>query len=78
MVETIDNDCLLRCLAEWVRETEVLTGDAYTLWATKRGLPGKQTIAIRFGSWNEALVLAGIGVQEDRGGLRPRFSDAAV
>ncbi|NHB83959.1 hypothetical protein G7085_02830 [Tessaracoccus sp. HDW20] len=69
-------ETLIAALAEWGAQTETLTGDDYTQWATDRGLPGKQTIAIRFSSWNAALVLAGLGDRiRDRGGLRPVVAD---
>lgn len=70
---------LLAALTEWGSQSSSLTGDDYTAWAAGRGLPGKQTIAIRFGSWNTALVLAGWGDHvQDRGGLRPTISDETL
>ena len=70
---------LLAALAEWGAQTDRLVGDDYNRWAAERGIPGKQTVANRFGSWNTALALAGLGDQTyDRGGLRPTISDEAL
>lgn len=72
---TSDED-LLAALSEWGHQTSRPIGDDFTAWATQRGLPGKQTIQIRFGSWNTALVLAGLShLLKDRGGLRPQVSE---
>ncbi len=77
-VRTSEAD-LLQALADWSRQSNRLTGDDYSAWADERGLPGKQTIAIRFGSWNAALKQAGVhsGVHS-RGGVRPIISDAEL
>ncbi|MBB1483672.1 hypothetical protein H5392_07325 [Tessaracoccus sp. MC1865] len=67
---------LLSALAEWGAQTHQHTGDDYSEWAKARGLPGKQTVAIRLGSWNEAMALAGLGQYVgERGGTRPVISD---
>src|SRR5699024_6321113 len=41
--------------------TGATTCQAFTAWAREQGVPGHQTAAIRFGTWNEALSAAGIG-----------------
>ena len=67
---------LLAALVSWAAQSSTLTGDDYSDWAKERGIPGKQTIAMRFGSWNDAMIRAGlINEVVDRGGLRPRISD---
>ena len=67
---------LLKALKLWAEQATTLTGDDYSSWAKEQGIPGKQTIATRFGSWNDAMFLAGLaGEIVDRGGLRPRISD---
>lgn len=49
------------------------TAQAFTAWAKEQDVPGHQTVAIRFGTWNEALKAAGIG--EEEGVTRSAFSD---
>lgn len=67
---------LVEALVQWGSHTTQFTGDDYTQWAKARGLPGKQTVAIRVGSWNAAMELAGLGEHiGERGGLRPVISD---
>ena len=41
-------------------ETSSTTAAAYAEWARQEGVPGPQTAAHRFGSWNRATALAGI------------------
>lgn len=75
---TSDED-LLAALVEWGHQTSRPIGDDFTDWATERGLPGKQTIQIRFGSWNTGLALAGLShLLKDRGGLRPQVSEETM
>lgn len=70
------DEALIAALADWGAQSDSLTGDEYTAWAAERGLPGKQTVAIRFVSWNNALTVAGLGDRiRDRGGVRPVISD---
>ena len=54
-------------------ETGRTTCQAFTTWAREHDVPGHQTAAIRFGTWNEALKAAGIGT--DKGAPRSSFSD---
>ena len=54
-------------------ETGLTTCQAFTTWAREHDVPGHQTAAIRFGTWNEALKAAGIGT--DKGAPRSSFSD---
>ena len=54
-------------------ETGKTTCQAFTAWAREHDVPGHQTAAIRFGTWNEALKAAGIGT--DKGAPRSSFSD---
>ncbi|EYT49851.1 homing endonuclease associated repeat-containing protein [Brachybacterium muris] len=54
-------------------ETGRTTCQAFTTWAREHDVPGHQTAAIRFGTWNEALKAAGIGT--DQGAPRSSFSD---
>ena len=53
--------------------TGATTCQAFTAWAREQGVPGHQTAAIRFGTWNEALSAAGIG--EEAGAPRSAFRD---
>ena len=53
--------------------TGATTCQAFTAWAREQGVPGHQTAAIRFGTWNEALSAAGIG--EETGAPRSAFRD---
>ena len=54
-------------------ETGKTTCQAFTTWAREHDVPGHQTAAIRFGTWNEALKAAGIG--EEKGARRSAFRD---
>ena len=54
-------------------ETGRTTCQAFTTWAREHDVPGHQTAAIRFGTWNEALRAAGIGT--GRGAPRSAFRD---
>lgn len=73
-----DDEELLSAIANWAAETDELTGVSYSAWAAQRGIPGMQTVAIRFRSWNEALELAGIENRFDVGGVRPQIPDEAM
>lgn len=67
---------LLDALREWAAQTATHTGDDYTNWAQAKGLPGRQTVQMRFGGWNLALQEAGLDEHvRDRGGLRPVISN---
>ncbi|MDN5600285.1 MAG: hypothetical protein L0G52_07100 [Brachybacterium sp.] len=54
-------------------ETGKTTCQAFTAWARAHDVPGHQTAAIRFGTWNEALNAAGVG--EEKGAPRSSFRD---
>src|SRR5699024_5754380 len=54
-------------------ETGKTTCQAFTAWAREHDVPGHQTAAIRFGTWNEALKAAGLG--EEKGAPRSSFRD---
>ena len=53
------NEDLLKDLKRFNEETGGTTSAAYAKWARETGVPGPQTVAIRFGSWNDAATLAG-------------------
>lgn len=53
-------DNLLDDLRRFYAETGETSSAAYSRWAKDAGVPGHQTIAIRFGSWNDAAARAGI------------------
>ncbi|MBO1031163.1 hypothetical protein IPV09_07415 [Tessaracoccus sp. SD287] len=53
-------DALLADLRRFYAETGGTSAAAYGRWAKNAGVPGQQTIAIRFGSWNDAAARAGI------------------
>lgn len=52
-------DNLLTDLRRFHAETGETSAAAYGRWAKDAGVPGQQTIAIRFGSWNDAAARAG-------------------
>ncbi|MCZ4327396.1 homing endonuclease associated repeat-containing protein [Brachybacterium paraconglomeratum] len=54
-------------------ETGRTTSQAFTDWARERDVPGHQTAAIRFGTWNEALKAAGLS--NGKGAPRSSFRD---
>lgn len=54
-------------------DTGKTTCQAFSTWARKHDVPGHQTAAIRFGTWNEALKAAAIG--EEKGAKRSAFRD---
>ena len=54
------HDDLLADLRRFHSETGETSAAAYGRWAKENGVPGHQTIAIRFGSWNDAAARAGI------------------
>ncbi|MGP5056014.1 homing endonuclease associated repeat-containing protein [Brachybacterium paraconglomeratum] len=54
-------------------ETGRTTCQAFTDWAREHDVPGHQTAAIRFGTWNEALKAAGLST--DKGAPRSSFRD---
>lgn len=54
------NDDLLAALRACHDETGAITGASYRAWAQRHGIPGPQTVAQRFGSWNAALTAAGL------------------
>lgn len=75
----VSDEELLDALRRWAPQTETRTGDDFTQWAQSRGLPGKQTVSMRFGGWNAALIRAGLHEYVvDRGGPRPVISDAEM
>ena len=69
---------LLAALGEWGAQTDHHTGDDYNRWAEQAGVPGRQTVQNRFGSWNTALTLAGLGAVVQQRGLRPHLGDDAL
>lgn len=75
----ITDEELIGGLQRWASESSIHTGDSFTEWALKHGLPGKQTSMIRFGGWNNALRRAGLHhLVQDRGGLRPTMPDEVL
>ena len=73
------DEALLAALAAWGAQTKTHTSDDYTTWAVAHGHPGKQTPMNRFGGWNNALLLAGLGEHvQHRGGPRPQISDETM
>lgn len=64
---------IIEDLRSFYAETGKLTCQAFSEWALARGVPGHQTAAIRFGTWNEALRAA--GVAEAAGAKRSAFTD---
>ncbi|MFC0674942.1 homing endonuclease associated repeat-containing protein [Brachybacterium hainanense] len=57
---------ILEDLRTFHRETGQRTASAFAAWAKQRGVPGNQTAAIRFGTWNEALHAAGLTTERGR------------
>ncbi len=75
----VSDEELLEGLRQWAEETESHTGDSFTEWAARHGLPTKQIPTKRFGGWNNALRAAGLEhLVQERGGLRPQISDAML
>lgn len=75
----VSDEELLDGLRAWAEEVGVHTGDSFTDWATKHGLPSKQIPMMRFGGWNNALRRAGLHhLVKDRGGPRPTMSDEVL
>lgn len=56
----VSNDDLLAALRACHDEAGTITGASYRTWAMQHGVPGPQTVAQRFGSWNAALTAAGL------------------
>ncbi len=54
------DDDLLADLRAFHAQTGKTTASSYATWAKAAGVPGPQTVAIRFGSWNSATTRAGI------------------
>ncbi|GAA1730416.1 homing endonuclease associated repeat-containing protein [Brachybacterium phenoliresistens] len=57
---------ILDDLRAFHRETGERTSSAFAAWAKQHGVPGNQTAAIRFGTWNEALRAAGLTAERGR------------
>lgn len=53
------DDDLLAALRACHDESGTITGASYRAWAKQHGVPGPQTVAQRFGSWNAALTASG-------------------
>ncbi|EWS81380.1 hypothetical protein BF93_17435 [Brachybacterium phenoliresistens] len=64
---------ILEDLRAYHRETGKSTASGFSAWAKQHGVPGNQTAAIRFGTWNEALRAAGLTAE--RGRPRSALSD---
>lgn len=60
------DSALLDALRECHSEHGSITAATYNRWARQHGVPGSQTVAQRFGSWNGALAQAGL---TDRPGI---------
>lgn len=75
----ISDEELLTALRTWAGQESKHTGDNYTAWAELHGFPGRQTAQNRFGGWNNALEVAGLGhLARSRGGRRPVISDEEI
>lgn len=66
-------DQIIADLRAFHAETGKTTCQAFSTWAREHDVPGHQTAAIRFGTWNEALKAAAIG--EEHGAKRSAFRD---
>ena len=66
-------EAIVEDLRAFHAETGKSTAAAFSVWAREHDVPGHQTAAIRFGTWNEALRAAGIGTQQ--GAKRSAFRD---
>lgn len=64
---------ILEDLRAYHRQTGSTTGAGFKYWARDHGVPGPQTTAIRFGTWNDALAAAGIAAVAGR--PRSGFTD---
>ena len=56
----VPNEVLVKAVADFHRETGKATRPAYTAWAKEHGIPDAQTVVKRLGSWNDALLAAGV------------------
>lgn len=63
---------ILGDLQRFHAETGATSAAAYSEWAREAEVPGHQTVSIRFGTWNDALGAAGLGVAP--GNRRSRFT----
>lgn len=71
----ISDEELLAALRRWGAQTTSRAGRDFTAWAAPLGIPGNQTVAKRFTSWNRALYIAGLTPNTNTGGLRPVISE---
>lgn len=60
----------------WFAQSDTHTSEDYDRWSRDHDVPGRQTVMIRFHTWNNALRELGlISPVNNRGGARPRLSD---
>lgn len=67
------DEMILEDLRAYQRETGSTTAAGFDGWAREQGVPGPQTAAIRFGTWNGALLAAGLS--SEGGATRSTFSN---
>lgn len=67
------DEMILEDLRSYQRETGSTTAAGFTEWAREHDVPGHQTAAIRFGTWNDALLAAGL--TSEGGATRRTISD---
>lgn len=67
------DEMILEDLRAYQRATGSTTAAGFTEWAREQNVPGPQTAAIRFGTWNDALREAGLS--SEGGAIRKTISD---
>lgn len=72
-VQRYSDEDILEDLRDYHRQTGSTTAAGFTEWARDQGVPGHQTVSIRFGTWNDALSAA--GVKRAVGTTRSGFTD---
>lgn len=72
----ISDEDLLDAVRQWASQTSVRTSADYDAWSREHGVPGRQTVTIRFGKWNNALAMIGEGEDLNvRRGRHPQITD---
>ncbi|MDO5728542.1 MAG: hypothetical protein Q4P71_02820 [Actinomycetaceae bacterium] len=75
-VDRISDEELTQAIRQWYAQSSKRTSQDYDEWSRDAGVPGRQTVMIRYGTWNVALRACGLIEElDERGGVRPQLSD---